>query len=467
MDFLSYKFIFFLILTPLVFQSVKNPVFRKWFLLLASFAFYYFVLKEISRITFAWQAAWILAPSFVVFFCARINTKASFYFGLIFTLAVFLSFKYISLPEFRGVKLLAPIGLSFYSFRLISYLADVRKGDIPPEKDLVYFLIYVSFFPLVICGPIQRASDFLPQLRIPKRLDWARTDLGLKQIFWGLVKKAVIADNLAALVKPVFAQDASFGGCVYILAVIAFSVQIYCDFSGYSDIAIGLARLFGFDIKENFRVPYCSTTLKEFWSRWHISLSTWFRDYVYFPLGGGRCGKFRRSINVMITFLLSGLWHGSTLNFIFWGGLHGLGLVMEKLFFPDKTGPKHMLTKVLWAVFVVFLVLFGWLFFKAESFSQANMMLTASIQGIDQPLAYVSKGFSDLLGESNGIIFIIKLVIPGIFIFVVEHCLRNKDIPATFAKMNVPITFLFYLVTLIFILLFHAMEQQELIYGKF
>lgn len=467
MDFLSYKFIFFLILTPVVFQAVKAHAFRKWFLLLASFAFYGFVFKEISCVKFAWQAAWIIAPSLAVFYCAKVNTRFSFYLGLILTLAVFLSFKYISLPEFRGVELLVPVGLSFYSFRLISYLADVRKGEIEPETDLVYFLIYVSFFPLVISGPIQRASDFLPQLREPKRLDRGRTDLGLKQIFWGLVKKVVIADNLAVLVKMVFARDASFGGFVNVLAVIAFSLQIYCDFSGYSDIAIGLARLFGFDIKENFRAPYCSTTFKEFWSRWHISLSTWFRDYVYFPLGGGRCGKFRRSLNIMITFLLSGLWHGSTLTFIFWGGLHGLGLVMEKLFFPDKTGPKHMLAKILWAVFVVILVLFGWLFFKAESFSQALTMLTASLRGIGQPLTYVSKGFRDLLGESNGIVFVIKLVIPGIFVFATEHCLRNRDIPAAFAKMNVPITFLFYLVTLSFVLLFHAMEQQELIYGKF
>ena len=467
MDFLSYKFIFFLILTPVVFQAVKAHAFRKWFLLLASFAFYGFVFKEISCVKFAWQAAWIIAPSLAVFYCAKVNTRFSFYLGLILTLAVFLSFKYIPLPEFRGVELLVPVGLSFYSFRLISYLADVRKGEIEPETDLVYFLIYVSFFPLVISGPIQRASDFLPQLREPKRLDRGRTDLGLKQIFWGLVKKVVIADNLAVLVKMVFARDASFGGFVNVLAVIAFSLQIYCDFSGYSDIAIGLARLFGFDIKENFRVPYCSTTFKEFWSRWHISLSTWFRDYVYFPLGGGRCGKFRRSLNIMITFLLSGLWHGSTLTFIFWGGLHGLGLVMEKLFFPDKTGPKHMLAKILWAVFVVILVLFGWLFFKAESFSRALTMLTASLRGIGQPLTYVSKGFRDLLGESNGIVFVIKLVIPGIFVFATEHCLRNRDIPAAFAKMNVPITFLFYLVTLSFVLLFHAMEQQELIYGKF
>ena len=467
MDFLSCKFIFFLILTPLVFQTVKAPAFRKWFLLLASFAFYGFVFKEISCAAFAWQAAWIIAPSIVVYFCARVNTRSSIYLGLIFTLAVFLSFKYISLPEIKGVELLVPIGLSFYSFRLISYLADVMKGEIQPETDLVCFLIFVSFFPLVISGPIQRASDFLPQLREPKRLDWARTDLGLKQIFWGLLKKVVIADNLAVLVKLVFAEDASFGGFVNVLAVIAFSLQIYCDFSGYSDIAIGLARLFGFDIKENFRVPYCSTTLKEFWSRWHISLSTWFRDYVYFPLGGGRCGKFRRSVNVMITFLLSGLWHGSTVAFIFWGGLHGLGLVMEKLFFPDKTGPKHKLTRFIWAVFVVVLVLFGWLFFKAESFSQASMMMASSLQGIEHPLAYVSKGFSDLLGESSGIIFVIRLVIPGIFVFAVEHCLRNRDIPATFAKMNVPLTFLFYLVTLSFVLMFHAMEQQELIYGKF
>ena len=243
-----------------------------------------------------------------------------------------------------------------------------------------------------------------------------------------------------------------------------YSLQIYCDFSGYSDMAIGVARLFGIDLEENFRVPYVSATIKEFWSRWHISLSTWFRDYVYFPLGGGRCGKLRRSFNIMVTFLLSGLWHGANWTFIVWGGLHGLGLVAEKLLFPAKEGPKSKAAKFIWALCTAFLVLFGWLFFRSESIQQAVYIMRNAFVGATSPLAYFREGFVSIMAGEAGIVNVLRICVPALIVFISEYFYRDRD-PWTSSAKKAPVVF--YIVTLILIFLCKAGESQELIYGKF
>lgn len=467
MVFFTLQFFIFLALTLLLFHLKWTRSLRKWILFAASIVFYAAIGK--------WCLLWVAASAATVYCCARINTKPSFYIGLFFPLTVFLVFKYTpfvydSFAALLGagewtLKWLLPVGISFYTFRLISYLVDVRKGVIESEQDPFYFFTYAAFFPLLLCGPIQRAGDFLPRIKAPDELDLARFDRGLRQILWGVLKKAVLADNLAVLVNETFSGCAEKSGFVFILAVLCYTVQIYCDFSGYSDMAIGITRLFGIDLKENFRVPYCSTTIKEFWSRWHISLSTWFRDYVYFPLGGGRRGKARRALNVMVTFLLSGLWHGANWTFLLWGGLHGAGLVLEKAFF-DKEGPKTVVTKFLWTVFVAALVIFGWLFFRADSISQACFMLTNAFRGMTDS-SYLVQGFRDLLGGERGIVFLIQLILPAAFVFIFEHVFRNGDPWAGQGSKNTFIKVGFYALTVIMIVLFHAGEQQELIYGAF
>ena len=466
MDFFSFKFLAFLSLTLLLFHLKPTRGLRKWLLFAANLLFYVFLSK--------WCVIFLLITTAVVYFCALKNTKASYLLGIVLTLFSLVFFKYTpflynSFADLSGIpnwslKWLVPLGISFYTFRLISYLTDVRRGELEAEKDPFYFFTYAAFFPLVICGPIQRAGDFLPALREPNELTLDRFDRGMRQILWGLVKKAVVADNLAVLVNNAFSGYESKSGFVFILAVILYSLQIYCDFSGYSDMAIGISRLFGIDLKANFRVPYVSTTIKEFWSRWHISLSLWFRDYVYFPMGGGHCGKLRRSFNIMTAFLLSGLWHGANFTFIVWGALHGAGLIIEKLLFPIKEESRNKVARFFWAIFTAFLVLFGWLFFRSESMRQAVYIMANAFTGVSAPIAYLKEGFLSLMGEEAGIVNILRISVPTLIVFVTEYSFRNRD-PWTASGKKAPI--LFYIATLILLFLCKAGEQQELIYGKF
>lgn len=479
MSLFSPGFILFFAVCVLLCDLPRLAALRKWILLAASLGFY-------ATFGLAYLP-WLVLSSVFVWFCAlkleRTRAKLCFVLGVLFPLILLIAFKYTpflygilsDLAERLGadtpkwtIEWLRPLGISFYTFRLISYIADVNKGTEAAEKDFASFLIYVSFFPSVISGPIERASNFLPQMREPKAINVPRFNKGLQQILWGVFKKLVIADNLAALVNETFAGSSEKSGFVFVLAVLCYTVQIYCDFSGYSDMAIGMARILGFDLKENFRVPYCSTTIKEFWGRWHISLSTWFRDYVYFPLGGGRCGKFRRAVNILITFLLSGLWHGANWTFVFWGGLHGAGLVLEKALF-GKDGPRTAVTKVLWTLFTALLVIFGWLFFRAESFSQAYFMLTGAFRGISQG-SYIVQGFRDLIGEERGLFFMTKLILTFAVLFGFEHVFRNGDPwsgPGLNKRYAMVFNVFFYTLTIVMIAVFHAIEQQELIYGAF
>lgn len=466
MDFFSFKFLAFLSLTLLLFHLKPTRGLRKWLLFAASLLFYVFLSK--------WCVIYLAITTVVVYLCALKNTKASCLLGIILTLFSLVFFKYTpflynTFANFTGMpswslKWLVPLGISFYTFRLISYLTDVRRGERQAESDPFYFFTYAAFFPLVICGPIQRAGDFLPALREPNELTPDRFDRGARQILWGLVKKAVVADNLAVLVNSVFSGCESKSGFVFVLAVFLYSLQIYCDFSGYSDMAIGVSRLFGIDLKANFRVPYVSATIKEFWSRWHISLSLWFRDYVYFPMGGGRCGKLRRSFNIMVAFLLSGLWHGANWTFIVWGALHGAGLIIEKLLFPTKEESPNKAAKFIWAAFTAFLVLFGWLFFRSESIRQAVYIMQNAFVGSCSPLAYLREGFLSLMSEEAGIINILRISVPAVIVFVAEYFYRNRD-PWTSSERKAPV--LFYIATLILIFLCKAGEPQELIYGQF
>ncbi|TFH41224.1 MAG: MBOAT family protein [Chrysiogenales bacterium] len=224
------------------------------------------------------------------------------------------------------LKILLPVGISFYTFQALGYCIDVYRGDRKPERHFGKFALFVSFFPLILAGPIERSGRLLPQFEEKKQFSYDRAVSGLLLFCFGLIKKIVIADRLAVYVNTVFGDIRAFNGSAILLAAYFFTIQIYCDFSGYSDMAIGTARIMGYDIMENFRQPYRSLSIAEFWRRWHISLSSWFRDYLYVPLGGNRVARLRWYFNIMIVFLLSGLWHGAQWTFVVWGGLHGLFL---------------------------------------------------------------------------------------------------------------------------------------------
>ncbi len=294
------------------------------------------------------------------------------------------------LPE---LDVLLPVGISFYTFQSLSYTIDIYRGTLQPARGLVEFALYVAFFPQLVAGPIVRASTFLPQL--DHRPALGREDLhrGLERIGIGLVKKVAVADVLAvALVDPVFADGSTLGGFAALLGVYAYALQIYCDFSGYSDIAIGSARLFGFEIPENFRRPYLATSIQDFWRRWHISLSTWLRDYLYIPLGGNRGGRWSTLRNLALTMLLGGLWHGAAWNFVLWGGLHGLWLAVGRIW-PRVFSRVPLLGPLCAGLVTFHLVCFAWVFFRAgASFDLALDVLARIAGGGDLSLPSLAPG---------------------------------------------------------------------------
>lgn len=284
----------------------------------------------------------------------------------------------ISLP-FGMLQIVLPVGISFYTFQTMSYTLDVYRGQLKPARSYLDFATFVSFFPQLVAGPIERASQLLPQIQRPRTITRAGMEEGAWLIFWGLFKKCVIADNLAILVEGVFSSSGS-SGAASLVALYAFAFQIFCDFSGYSDIARGLAKWMGVELMVNFRNPYFVTNPKDFWAHWHISLSSWLRDYLYIPLGGNRKGPRRTYINLALTMLLGGLWHGAAWTFVIWGALHGLLLIVYHAW-AQRFSPKGTVDsgKWLWLrrIWMFHLVCLAWLFFRASSLTQVWEMLTS------------------------------------------------------------------------------------------
>ena len=277
------------------------------------------------------------------------------------------------------LHIILPVGISFYTFQALSYSIDVYRKKLEPTHDAVAFLAYVSFFPQLVAGPIERATNLLPQFRRSRTFDYAQAVDGCRQMLWGFFKKIVIADNCAVYVNEVFATYQDWSGSTLLLAALFFTFQIYCDFSGYSDIAIGCAKLFGIQLMRNFNVPYFSRDIAEFWRRWHISLTTWFRDYIYIPLGGSRTTKAKIIRNTFIIFLVSGLWHGANWTFVVWGAYHAvlfmpLILMGKNRRYTDTVASNRILPTLSEAgqmLLTFVLVVIGWIIFRAESITQA------------------------------------------------------------------------------------------------
>lgn len=280
------------------------------------------------------------------------------------------------------LNIILPVGISFYTFKSLSYTIDVYRRQVEPTSDLAAYLAYMAFFPQLLAGPIDRAGQLLSQLRAARRFDYPLAVAGCRQVLWGLFKKMVIADHLAPIVNLVYAEAASRPGPQLLFATVCFAFQIYCDFSAYSDIAIGTGKLLGLKSAPNFVYPYFSQSPAEFWRRWHISLTSWFRDYVFFPLGGVRGSRARRAFNVLLTFLLSGLWHGASLNFLLWGGINGVGVLPAALWrrkAKPSVGPGGALWLSLRASVKTLLtfsfICLTWVFFRAPNLSTAFLIL--------------------------------------------------------------------------------------------
>lgn len=315
------------------------------------------------------------------------------------------------------LDLILPLGISFYTFQAMGYVIDVYRGKAAARRDFLRYALFLSFFPQIVSGPIARADALLPQLETSHAFDYDALRLGLLRFLWGAFKKAVIADRLALLVNTVFEKPGEFGALQLIGAAVAFSIQIYCDFSAYTDMALGMAKAMGFTLGENFRTPYFSRSIAEFWRRWHISLSSWFRDYLYFPLGGSRRGTARKYLNVLIVFAVSGLWHGAALTFVVWGMLNGLYQVIGGLTTPLRGKVRAALhlkddgfVTALVQVLVTFsLTTAAWVFFKASSFTQATAILSGMVHA---PLwAFQTMGLDrlELLAAAGAIVVLLAV----------------------------------------------------------
>jgi len=321
-----------------------------------------------ARLVLALAIVIILLPllyfKYSNFFLSSVNAVFSSHFGLL--------------------DVALPVGISFFTFQAISYVVDVFRGRFVMRVSLLEFLFYLSFFPLLLAGPITRAHVLLPQVRKPGAISERCLYVGLWLVMVGLVKKCVIADYIAQYNDWVFSSPATYSGFECVMGILGYTVQIYCDFSGYSDISIGIAALMGFHLPENFSFPYSAPSPSEFWHRWHISLSTWFRDYVYIPLGGSRCSRARTYLNNIITMLVAGLWHGSTWMFVLWGGIHGLGLVAHKAFRPlFGRLPDSRLSNGFAVVLTFVFVAIAWVFFRSENLSAACQLLSRSVSDFD------------------------------------------------------------------------------------
>lgn len=284
-------------------------------------------------------------------------------------------------------ELMLPVGISFYTFQACGYVIDVYKGKVEVEKDLGYYALFVSFFPQIAAGPIGRAGHLLPQFKDKHPFRPENLTRGLKWMLWGYFMKVVVADRLALYTDAVFGNISHHTGLSVLVAAIFFTIQIYCDFAGYSFIALGCAKALGYDLTVNFERPYMAQSVQEFWHRWHISLSTWFRDYLYIPLGGSRCGKWRTRFNLMLTFLVSGLWHGANWTFVIWGGLNGLFQIIGNMMRPWKEGLKKICRqqegstglKVFNILVTFVLMTVAWTFFKAHTFVEACLAVRKMI----------------------------------------------------------------------------------------
>ena len=293
----------------------------------------------------------------------------------------------IIVPE---IDVLLPVGISFYTFQALSYTMDVYRKEIKAEKSFVNYALFVSFFPQLVAGPIERSKNLLKQIKVVHSFDFENFRSGLLQMMYGFFQKIVISEACAIFVVQVYDNYRSYSGMMIAVATVLFAFQIYCDFGGYSNIARGAAKVMGFSLMENFHEPYFADSTSDFWRRWHISLSTWFRDYLYFPLGGNRKGKARKYFNIMVVFLVSGLWHGANWTFVVWGGLNGLYQVLGDIIKPFKNRAmsffrvkQNALSYRLYSIFLTFLFIdFAWLFFRADSMSQAMDMIRFGITNI-------------------------------------------------------------------------------------
>ena len=354
------------------------------------------------------------------------------------------------------LNIILPVGISFYTFQTMSYAIDIYRKKLEPTKDFISFASFVSFFPQLVAGPIERATNLLPQILNKREFNYEQGVQGLRLIIWGMFKKVVVADSLAPIVDNIFNNYNDFGGGTLWLGAVYFAFQIYCDFSGYSDIAIGTSKLFGFELMSNFKFPYFSRNIGEFWRRWHISLSTWFRDYLYIPLGGSKEGKLKGIRNIFIIFLISGFWHGANWTFIFWGLFHAILFIPSFVFNKNRkytssvVGENSLLPspKEFLQIFTTFLlVTIGWVFFRSVTISDSFNYLNYMVFSFDIDIVW-----------KRGLIYCFIIILMDYFMRTSERMVFN------FIR---PIRVFIYLVLVTMLVIFYNSKEEQFIYFNF
>ena len=492
MLFNSFEFIVFFPAVVGIFFILPEK-YRRWFLLAASYYFYMCWRVE--------YAAVLLSITLIDYWVglrmgsctAKAQRRKYAIVSIVANLGILCVFKYLSFFNesarcvftFFGkpyavpyLDIILPMGISFHTFQTMAYTIDVYRGQQKPEKNFGTFALYVVFFPQLVAGPIERAGHLIPQFYKKHRFVPERISFGLKLMAWGFFKKIVIADRLALLVNRVYSNPHEFNGVPLILATVFFAFQIYCDFSGYTDIAIGAARVMGIKLRQNFNAPYLAESIRDFWHRWHMSLTSWFRDYVYFSLGGNRVGVWRWYMNLYVVFLLCGLWHGANWTFIIWGALHGSYYVFSVMtkelrarwvafIHLDKFPILFSMTKVL----ITFtLVCFAWIFFRANTLSDAWYITTHlfDMRGIDHLLAglKVSNATERLLGM-NKISIVLSFILVGFICFFDFLQISGRSLLKILSSKPASIRFTVYYALLLAIIFMGTLGKSKFIYFQF
>ncbi len=492
MLFNTFEFLIFFPIVTLVYYLL--PFKSRWFWLLMASCYFYMAFIPVYIL--------ILGGTIVIDYCAGIlieksegrNRKVLLIISLISNVAVLMVFKYFNFfndnvtnifhhfgnqNPIPYLNILLPIGLSFHTFQAMSYTIEVYRGNQKAEKHFGIYALYVMFYPQLVAGPIERPQNILHQFHEKKTFNVTQVSSGLKLIVWGLFKKMVIADRLSAVVSEIYSQPHAYSSFPLIIATFFFTIQIYCDFSGYSDIAIGAARCMGYNLMENFRIPYFSSSISEFWKRWHISLSSWFKDYVYIPLGGNRVKVSRVYFNLFIVFLLSGFWHGANWTFIIWGALHGFYLIVGLLAKPYTSnlstalfGNKFPKFRNVISIFITFiLVSFAWIFFRASNISDALYIAKTTVIGLPGDLIQVLRNDNLqrlkllFLGyDKLNLLFLLAPIALLFFVQLKQYKLGRRNI---IAKKPLYLRLTCYTFLIVSILFFGKYGSLDFIYFQF
>ncbi|MBO7484656.1 MAG: MBOAT family protein [Spirochaetaceae bacterium] len=505
-------FVFFPIVAVLYFictHKIHNNLLSRIILLVASLFFYAcwnpaYLLLILTSVVVTWTSGLlmekasesVLKKKLILTASLVINLLILFffkYYGFFTDTVQFICSKFGTQAKIPSFSVLLPVGISFYTFQALGYSIDVYRGTVKAEHSFITYALFVTFFPQLVAGPIERSCNLLPQFKVDHNFDYDRVTDGLKLMAYGLFKKVVVAGQLAQYTDIVYTNIAGSSGTAIAIATVFFAFQILCDFSGYSDIAIGTAQVLGFKLMRNFERPYFSKSIAEFWRRWHISLSTWFKDYVYIPLGGSRCGTIRRCFNLFVTFLISGLWHGAAFHFVLWGAIHGLyqvvgvitkpfcTVVLSRVGIVSEDGKTKRWWQFIQVAFTFVLVCFAWIFFRASTTADALLAARKVFLFPKEIIQSVTGLLNGTIGFGEGFfrpytlglykrtlaLFVFLIVV----IIIVSLLTRNKTGCEVIRKKSAPIRWGLYYAVVAAVLYFAVdagfFEASEFIYFQF